>query len=146
MENSIEQLEKELKAKERLFDEKYVQNNANDYLSEEAEKMRKEIWQLSRRIDQMKEKRIQENSIEEDIKIVEKLINTMKSDRTMFEEDKSKEIYTFFINSLEHILSDYKRVLKENEELNKKLILQKGIGDYWCEAYMELQKERERKK
>ena len=60
---------------------------------------------------------MKENSREEDIKIVEKLINTMKSDRTMFEEDKSKEIYTFFINSLEHILSDYKRVLKENEQL-----------------------------
>ena len=60
-----------------------------------------------------------ENSIEEDIKIVEKLINTMKSDRTMFEEDKSKEIYTFFINSLEHILSDYKRILKENEKYKR---------------------------
>ena len=62
---------------------------------------------------------MKENSREEDIKIVEKLINTMKSDRTMFEEDKSKETYTFFINSLEHILSDYKRVLKENDKLKK---------------------------
>lgn len=60
-----------------------------------------------------------ENSIQEDIKIVEKLINTMKSDRTMFEEDKSKEIYTFFINSLENILSDHKRGLKEDEEKDK---------------------------
>lgn len=59
---------------------------------------------------------MKENSIEEDIKIVEKLINTMKSDRTMFEEDKLKEVYTFFINSLEHILSNYKRILKENEQ------------------------------
>lgn len=60
------------------------------------------------------------NSIEEDIKIVEKLINTMKSDRELFNEKTDKEIYTFFINALEHILSDYKRVLKENEKLRVK--------------------------
>lgn len=60
-----------------------------------------------------------ENSIEEDIKIVEKLINTMKSDRELFNEKTDKEIYTFFINALEHILSDYKRVLKENEILKE---------------------------
>lgn len=59
------------------------------------------------------------NSIEEDIKIVEKLINTIKSDRELFNEKTDKEIYTFFINALEHILSDYKRVLKENEILKE---------------------------
>ena len=59
------------------------------------------------------------NSLEEDIKIVEKLINTMKSDRELFNEKTDKEIYTFFINALEHILSDYKRVLKENEILKE---------------------------
>ena len=63
-----------------------------------------------------------ENSIEEDIKIVEKLINTMKSDRELFNEKTDKEIYTFFINALEHILSDYKRVLKENELLRQQNI------------------------
>lgn len=52
------------------------------------------------------------NSIEEDIKIVEKLINTMKSDRELFNEKTDKEIYTFFINALEHILSDYKKSIK----------------------------------
>lgn len=62
---------------------------------------------------------MKENSREEDRKILEKLINTMKSDRELFDEKTDKEIYTFFINALEHILSDYKRVLKENEELKK---------------------------
>lgn len=60
-----------------------------------------------------------ENSIEEDIKIVEKLINTMKSDRELFNEKTDKEIYTFFINALEHILSEYKKALKENEILKE---------------------------
>lgn len=46
----------------------------------------------------------------------------------------------------EQLRTEMNSLQKENNELNKKLILQKGIGDYWCEAYMELQKERERKK
>ena len=60
-----------------------------------------------------------ENSIEEAKRIIEKLISTMKSDRELFNEKTDKEIYTFFINALEHILSDYKRVLKENEILKE---------------------------
>jgi hypothetical protein len=60
---------------------------------------------------------VKENSIEEAKRIIEKLISTMKSDREMFDEKTTeKEIYTFFINALEFILSDYKRVLKENEK------------------------------
>lgn len=52
-----------------------------------------------------------ENSIEEDIKIIENFINWLTID---FEYDSGNEIKT-----IEHILSDYKRVLKENEELKK---------------------------
>jgi hypothetical protein len=80
---------------------------------------------------------VKENSREEDMKILEKLINTMKSDRELFDEKIDKEIYAFFINALEHILQDYKRVLKENEELNKnynslidKIILKIDEYDY----------------
>lgn len=63
---------------------------------------------------------MKENSIEEAKRIIEKLISTMKSDREMFDEKTTeKEISTFFINALEFILSDYKRVLKENEELKQ---------------------------
>lgn len=50
--------------------------------------------------------------IEEAKRIIERLISTMKSDREMFDEKtREKEIYTFFINALEFILSDYKRIL-----------------------------------
>ena len=60
-----------------------------------------------------------ENSIEEDIKIINNFItyfnkniqNGNKSDLTVLGEE---------INAIEHILSDYKRVLKENEELKEK--------------------------
>lgn len=50
-----------------------------------------------------------ENSIEEDIKIIENFINWLTID---FEYDSGNEIKT-----IEHILSDYKKVLKENEQL-----------------------------
>ena len=58
------------------------------------------------------------NSIEEDIKIINNFItyfnkniqNGNKADLTVLGEE---------INALEHILSAYKRVLKENEELEE---------------------------
>ena len=55
---------------------------------------------------------MKENSIEEDIKIIENFINWLTID---FEYDSGNEIKT-----IEHILSDYKRALKENEELKQK--------------------------
>lgn len=63
---------------------------------------------------------MKKNSIEEDIKIINNFItyfnkniqNGNKADLTVLGEE---------INAIEHILSDYKRVLKENEELNYKL-------------------------
>ena len=50
-----------------------------------------------------------ENSIEEDIEITKKLITT-KFNNDYSIDNKDKE-------AIEHILSDYKRVLKENKEL-----------------------------
>lgn len=81
------------------------------------------------------------NSREEDRKILEKLINTMKSDRELFDEKTDKEIYTFFINALEHILSDYKRVLKENEELKIKNNAIKRESEAYAEDMIRLDNE-----
>jgi hypothetical protein len=50
---------------------------------------------------------VKENSIEEDIKIIENFINWLTID---FEYDSGNEI-----KAIEHILSAYKKVLKENE-------------------------------
>lgn len=63
-----------------------------------------------------------ENSIEEDIKIAERFIKSIKTDK-----EYKKEGWHGYFNEeivelariLEHILSDYKRVLKENEELKE---------------------------
>lgn len=69
-----------------------------------------------------------ENSIEEDIKIINNFItyfnkniqNGNKADLTVLGEE---------INAIEHILSDYKRVLKENEELKANCIPIQKIKD-----------------
>lgn len=70
-----------------------------------------------------------ENNIEEDIKILENFINWLKTD---FEYNSGEEI-----KAIEHILSNYKRILKKNEELNKnynslinKIILKIDEYDY----------------
>lgn len=64
-----------------------------------------------------------ENSIEEYIKNAEHFINSIKTDKEYQEENGwhgyyNKEIVEL-ARMLEHILSDYKRVLKENEILKK---------------------------
>ena len=66
-----------------------------------------------------------ENSIEEDIKNAEHFIKSIKTDKEYKEENGwhgyyNKEIVEL-ARMLEHILSDYKRVLKENEKLNIRL-------------------------
>ena len=66
-----------------------------------------------------------ENSIEEDIINAQHFINSIKTDKEYKEENGwhgyyNKEIVEL-ARMLEHILSDYKRVLKENEKLNIRL-------------------------
>ncbi len=61
---------------------------------------------------------MKENSIEDDIKIIENLKEAINSGLCYF---GSVTMYDCgYQEALEHILSDYKRVLKENEELNLK--------------------------
>ena len=64
---------------------------------------------------------MKENSIKETIKIIERKIKETEhySDITGLYLTLDEELR----NALMNILSDYKRVLKENEELNKKIDL-----------------------
>ena len=59
---------------------------------------------------------MKENSIEEDIKIVE---NILHKGYTMSILHPNTNIKECEIKAIEHILSDYKRALKENEELKE---------------------------
>lgn len=73
-----------------------------------------------------------ENSIEEDIKNAEHFIKSIKTDKEYKEENGWHRYYNKEIvelaRMLEHILSNYKRVLKENEELKVELERQKDIN------------------
>ena len=64
---------------------------------------------------------IEKNSIEEDIKNAEHFIKSIKTDKEYKEENRwhgyyNKEIVEL-ARILEHILSDYKRVLKEKDKI-----------------------------
>ena len=77
---------------------------------------------------------MKENSIEEDIKIINNFItyfnkniqNGNKADLTVLGEE---------INAIEHILSDYKRVLKENEELKNQEATARRINELLVQRY-----------
>lgn len=73
---------------------------------------------------------MKEDSIEEDIKNAENFIKSIKTDKEYKEENGwhgyyNKEIVEL-ARMLEHILSDYKRVLKENELLRQQNISYKN--------------------
>lgn len=67
---------------------------------------------------------MKENS-EEDIKNIEEIIELSKEEIDAKDENITAILDIEDLISLEHILSDYKRVLKENGELNKKIKEQK---------------------
>ena len=48
--------------------------------------------------------------------------------------------YYIIKKEFEHYKEYLEKLQKENNELNKKIILLRGIGDYWHKSYIELQK------
>lgn len=80
---------------------------------------------------------MKENSIEEDIKIVENyLANSAMNeiDSNFFKNSGWETVDLEIPKSMQHILSDYKRVLKENEELKNK-IMEKDLEIIGKEEY-----------
>ena len=68
---------------------------------------------------------MKENSIKEDIKIVENYLENSAINEThsnFFKNVGWETVDLEIPNSMQHILSDYKRVLKENEELKQEKI------------------------
>ena len=69
---------------------------------------------------------MKENSIEEDIKILEEFKTNGYHILLMKYGDRIKTNFKLE-KAIEHIISDYKRTLKENEELNEKILDNAGI-------------------
>ena len=77
---------------------------------------------------------MKENSIEEDITRVKQRIEDVKE---YIEHGLPYSEYLDLENSFDNILSDYKRLLKENEELKEdlKYVLNQTLGAFeknWC--------------
>ena len=82
---------------------------------------------------------------EEDIKNIEEIIELSKEEIDAKDENITAILDIEDLISLEHILQDYKRVLKENEEKNKiidlmaKVMIDSSICDYFikekCKNY-----------
>lgn len=68
---------------------------------------------------------MKENSIEEDINDIKKYIS-FTSKRENFSHDTDWNWNKDLANKIEHVLSDYKRVLKENEHKTEKIENQKA--------------------
>jgi hypothetical protein len=80
---------------------------------------------------------MEKNSIEEDIKNAEHFIDSIKTDKEYKEENGwhgyyNKEIVEL-TRILQRILSDYKRVLKENEELKNSKITYERVRNIQIE-------------
>jgi len=85
---------------------------------------------------------VKEDSIEDDIKNAEHFIDSIKTDKEYKEENGwhgyyNKEIVEL-TRILEHILSDYKRVLKENEELKETYKSEKKMKNEYVKLYQDL--------
>ena len=80
---------------------------------------------------------MKENSIEEDIKGIKKYIS-FTSKRENFSHDTDWNWNKDLANKIEHILSDYKRVLKENEELKNQEATARKINELLVQRYSNL--------
>ena len=82
-----------------------------------------------------------ENSIKEDIKIVENyLANSAMNeiDSNFFKNSGWETVDLEIPKSMQHILSDYKRVLKENEELKETYKSEKKMKNEYVKLYQDL--------
>lgn len=114
-ENNIEELK-------QMLEELYRTQQARLDVGTDDLDIREEIAEVEEEIKELQDETIEENSIEEDIKIVENYlansaINEIDSD--FFKNGGWETVDLEIPKSMQHILSDYKRVLKENEILKK---------------------------
>lgn len=78
---------------------------------------------------------MKENSIEEDIKNIEEIIELSKEEIDAKAEDIIAILDIEDLISLEHILSNYKKILKENEELKSQEETARKVNELLVERY-----------
>ena len=83
---------------------------------------------------------MKENSIEEDIEILEEFKTHGYAMLLMKYEDRNKTNLKID-QAIEHILSDYKRVLKENEELKEYIATAPNLDEMTATKYINIQQD-----
>lgn len=78
---------------------------------------------------------MKENSREEDIKNIEEIIELSKEEIDAKDENITAILDIEDLISLEHILSDYKKILKENEELKSQEETARKVNELLVERY-----------
>lgn len=81
-----------------------------------------------------------ENSIEEDVKSINKGLYELEDSYELHQARWAKRIFENIKEKLEHILSDYKRVLKENEYMHNELDKQQTTINKYAKKNEELKK------
>ena len=136
-ENNIEKLQERLETLHVTQDARLACNADDLDIREEIAEVEEEIKELQDDINVNRENSIknERSSIEEDIEYIQNfleysqnMINDMDYERTVDVTIQQNEI-----NAIEHILSDYKRVLKENEELKKSKITYERVRNIQIE-------------
>ena len=115
-ENSIKELQERLETLHVIQDARLACNADDLDIREEIAEVEEEIKELQDDTNVNRENSIknERSSIKEDIRILESII---KINNDYLQGVENQTINQKEIKALEHILSDYKRVLKENEEL-----------------------------
>ena len=126
-ENSIEELQERLETLHVTQDARLACNADDLDIREEIAEVEEEIKELQDDINVDRENSIknERSSIEEDIILLKDFTEgNFKRDKLENYKGSYKMGYFYYKDiqqAIEHILSDYKRVLKENEELKNKL-------------------------
>lgn len=115
-ENKIKELQERLETLHVIQDARLACNADDLDIREEIAEVEEEIKELQDDTNVNRENSIknERSSIKEDIRILESII---KINNDYLQGVENQTINQKEIKALEHILSDYKRVLKENEEL-----------------------------
>lgn len=124
-ENNIEKLQERLETLHVTQDARLACNADDLDIREEIAEVEEEIKELrdDTNVDRENNIKNERSSIEEDIKIVENyLANSAinETDSDFFKNGGWETVDLEIPKSMKHILSDYKRILKENKELNEK--------------------------
>lgn len=81
------------------------------------------------------------NSIEEDMKSINKGLYELEDSYELHQARWAKRIFENIKEKLDHILSEYKRVLKENEQLKEYIAIAPNLDEMTATKYRNIQQD-----